>query len=147
MEELFTRLFNMVILGAIGYWYRKLHGPRMVPFKVSIYNFVFAVGCIFLMFASAAPTAKVVSGAFACQFTLVGAVHLITNDSEKYKKDADPWINSMILLMVVTSTLILVMDYPNTEPMLHSLIIGYAAAFLAYLFDTRKDKGRREGNL
>ena len=100
-----------------------------------------------MMFVSTVETVIVVCGAFACLFTLVGAVHLITNDYEKYNKDARIWVDSMMLLMAVTGIWMLAMDYPNTKPMLHSFIIGFAAAFLAYIFDSRRSARRKEETL
>ena len=86
-------------------------------------------------------------GAFACHLTLIGAVHMITNDCEKYKRDAKIWIDSMTLLMAVTGFLTLAMDYPNTKSTLHLLIIGFATGFLGAMLDPRRRTGRREENL
>ena len=92
--ELFKQLFNMVLIGTIGYWYWKVNRPQAYPFKVSIYNFVYAVGGILSIFLFAAETSKFVLAAFACYFAFTGTVHLITNDYEKYKKDAETFLDS-----------------------------------------------------
>ena len=144
---LFTQLFNIVLIGTIGYWYWKVNRPQAYPFKISIYNFVYAVGCIFLIFFSTAETTKFVAAAFACYFAFTGAVHLITNDYEKYKKDAETFLNSMMYLIVGIGALILVMDYPNTKQMLHSFIIGFAAAVIGNWFVQLKVSVLRRENL
>lgn len=145
--ELFTRLFNIVLIGTIGYWYWKVNRPKSYPFKISIYNFVFAVGCILLIFFSTAKTAKFVSAAFACYFAFTGAVHLITNDYEKYKKDAETFLDSMLYLIVGTGALILVIDYPNTKQMLHPFIIGFAIAIVSGWFTQLRAAVLRRENL
>ena len=136
--ELFTRLFNIVLIGTISYWYWKVNRPQAYPFKISIYNFVYAVGGILSIFLFAAETSKIVLAAFACYFAFAGAVHLITNDYEKYKKDAETFLDSMMYLIIGTGALLLVMDYPNTKQMLHLLIFGFAAAFIGGWFTRLK---------
>ena len=145
--ELFTQLFNIVLIGTIGYWYWKVNRPQAYPFKVSIYNFVYAVGGILLIFFSTAETVKFVAAAFACYFAFTGAVHLITNDYETYKKDAETFLDSMLYLIVGTGALILVMDYPNTKQMLPPFIIGFAAAFIGGWFVQLKASVLRRENL
>ena len=134
MVELFTRLSHMVLMGAIGYWYWKVSRPEAYPFKTSIYNFIFAIGCILAMFSTLAETSRFVAGAFACHFAFMGTVHLITNDYEKYKKDAESLIHSMTLLIAVSGILVLILDYPNTKQMLHAFIIGFATAIVGGWF-------------
>ena len=136
--ELFTQLFNIVLIGTISYWYWKVNRPQAYPFKVSIYNFVYAVGGILSIFLFAAETSKFVSAAFACYFAFTGAVHLITNDYEKYKKDAKTFLDSMLYLIVGTGALILIIGYPNTKQMLHPFIFGFAAAFIRGWFTELK---------
>ena len=119
----------------------------MPPFKVSIYNFILAVLFTFMMLAPTTGIEKVIGGAFACQFTLAGAVHLIINDRDEYKKEAKIWINSMTVLMGITSVLMLVMDYPNTKWILRPLIVGFATGFFGGLLDPRRYKVRKEENL
>ena len=104
--ELFKQLFNMVLIGTIGYWYWKVNRPKAYPFKVSIYNFVYAIGGILSIFLFAAETSKFVLAAFACYFAFTGTVHLITNDYEKYKKDAETFLDSMLYLIVGTGALL-----------------------------------------
>ena len=86
-------------------------------------------------------------GAFGAHFTLIGVVHLITNDCEKYEKDAKIWINSMTLLIAMTGFLALVMDYPNTKSTVHLLIIGFATGFFGAMLDPRRRKEVKEENL
>ena len=145
--ELFTQLFNMVLIGAIGYWSWKVSRPEAYPFKTGIYNFIFTIGCILIIFLPIAETSKFVSGAFACHFAFMGTVPLITNDYKKYKRDAESLINSMTFLIALTGILILIMNYPNTKQMLHSFIIGFAAAFVRGWFVQRKAAILRTENL
>lgn len=100
-----------------------------------------------MTFLSTAETAKFVSAAFACYFAFTGAVHLMTNDYEKYKKDAETFLDSMMYLIVGTGALILVIDYPNTKQMLHSFIIGFAVAIVGGLFTQLKVSVLRRENL
>ena len=137
----------MVLIGTIGYWYWKVNRPKAYPFKVSIYNFVYAIGGILSIFLFAAETSKFVLAAFACYFAFTGTVHLITNDYEKDKKDAETFLDSMLYLIVGTGALLLVMDYPNTKQMLHLLIFGFAAAFIGGWFVQLKDSVLRRENL
>ena len=145
--ELFTRLFNIVLIGAISYWYWKVNRPQAYPLKVGIYNFIFAAGGIFLNFFSTAETAKIVSAAFACYFAFTGTVHLITNDYEKYKQDAETFLDVMLYLIVGTGALLLVIDYPNTKQMLHPFIIGFAIAFVGGWFTQLKTAVLRRESL
>ena len=145
--ELFTRLFNIVLVGAIGYWYWKVHKPEAYPFKVSIYNFVFAIGCALVIFSPFAETSKIVSVVFACHFAFMGVVPLITNDYEKYKKDAEPLLILMTVLIAVTGIFVLAMDYPSTKHMFNSLIIGIAIAVVSGWFAHRKSVADKTENL
>jgi len=99
------------------------------------------------MFISTVEIERVFCGGLGCHFTLIGVVHLITNDSEKYEKDPKIWVNSMSLLIGITGVLALVMDYPNTKSILHPIIIGFATGFLGGIFDMRRSKEVKEENL
>lgn len=138
MKELFPELIHLVISIPVAYCLWQAHNLRISPFKVSVYNFILGI-----MFASMlmAPvgTLKVIGGAFACQFALAGAVHLIVNDRNAYKKDAKIWINSMTLLMGITSILMLVMDYPHTKSVLHAFVIGFVAGVLGGIFEMKRN--------
>lgn len=71
----------------------------------------------------------------------------ITNDYEKYKKDAEPLLISMTLLIAVTGILVLAMDYPSTKRMLNSFIIGIAIAVVSGWFAHRKSVAGKTENL
>ena len=151
MRELFPELLGVVITLAVAYCFYKAHEPTKPPFRASIYSFILAILLILIfivMLRSALVGIEIaLCGAFACHFTLIGAVHMITNDFEKYKRDAKIWVNSMTLLMAVTGFLALAMDYPNTKSTLHLLIIGFTTGFFGAMLDPRRRTGRREENL
>ena len=99
------------------------------------------------MFSPIAETSKFVSAAFACYFVFTGVVHLITNDYEKYKKDAETFLDAMLYLIVGSGALLLVIDYPNTKQMLHPFIIGFAIAIVGGWFTELKAAVLRRENL
>ena len=149
VSELLIQLIGVVITLLIAYCCFKAHEPTRPPFRASVYSFILAIVFIlvFILVMFMSPLVGVemaFCGAFACHFTLIGAVHLITNDCEKYERDAKIWINSMTLLMAITGFLTLVMDYPNTKSVLHPLVIGFVGGFLGSMLDARRTKGRRE---
>ena len=145
MIELFPKLIGVIITLLVAYCCFKSHESKSSPFKASVYSFIIAI--VFTL-ATLRPSLSEVEmiffGAFACHFTLIGAVHLITNDCEKYEKDTKIWINSMTLLIVVTGVLLLLMDYPNTKSILHSLALGFTAGFFGVMLDPRRKKEVKE---
>lgn len=147
MEELFPELIGVVVTLLTAYCFTKAHDLGMSPFRVSVYNFVLVILFIFMGLASAVDIVTILCWALACHFILVGSIHLITNDSEKYKQDARVWINSMTLLIGITGVLMLAIDYPNTKSVLHPLAIGFTAGFIGTLLNSRKDTRRKEENL
>ena len=146
MEELFSDLISVLVSVPMAYCIWQAHNLNKSPFKVGIYNFILVIAFAFLML-SPVGTVKVIGGAFACQFTLAGAVHLIVNDRSAYKENAKIWVNSMSLLMGTTSILMLVMDYPNTKSMLHGFIIGCLAGALGAIFPMVIDTKEKTENL
>ena len=71
----------------------------------------------------------------------------MTNDYEKYKKDAQTFLDSMMCLIAGTGILILVIDYPNTKRMFNSLIIGIAIGVVSGWFTHRKSVASKAENL
>ena len=147
MKGLFSQLIGIVITLLVAYCCWKAHDLKMSPFKVSVFNFILAILFAFMMLAPTMGIERVIGGAFTCQFTLAGVVHLMINDRHEYKKDAKIWINSMMFLMGITSILMLVMDYPNTKSTLYSLLVGFVTGFLGVLLDPRRGKVRKEESL
>lgn len=152
MIELLPELLKVVITLAVAYCFYKAHEPTRPPFRASVYGFILAILfiLIFILVMLTSPLVGIemaLCGAFACHFTLIGSVHLITNDCKKYQKDAKIWINSMTLLMAITGFLALVMDYPNTKSTVHLLIIGFATGFLGAMLDPRRRKEVKEEKL
>ena len=142
------QLIGVIITLLIAYCFFKAHQPTRPLFRASVYSFILAIVFILaVMLRSTLEIEKAFCGAFACHFTLIGAVHLITNDCEKYERDAKIWINSMALLIAITGFLTLVMGYPNTKSVLHPLVVGFAGGFLGVMLDPRRNTGRREENL
>ena len=134
MNELFPELMGVVVSILTACCILKAHDLRMSPFRVSVYNFVLVILFIFGVFGSTVEIEKLFCSAMACHFTLVGATHLVTNDAEKYKKDAKVWINAMTFLIGITGILLLCLDYPNTKSTLHSLAIGFTSGFVGGIF-------------
>ena len=148
MSELFIQLIGVVITLLIAYCFFKAHQPTIPPFRASVYSFILAIVFIlvFILVMLRSPPVGIemaLCGVFACHFTLIGAVHLITNDCEKYERDAKIWINTVTLLMAITGFLTLVMDYPNTKSVLHPLVLGFVGGFLGSVLDARRTKGRK----
>ena len=147
MEELLPELIKIVIVLAVAYCFYKAHEPKLSPFRRSVCNFILAIIFILSMFISAVEIERVFWGILGCHFTLIAAIHLITNDREKYEKDPKVWVNIMSLLLGTTGILALVMDYPNTKSTLHLLIIGFATGFLGTMLNPRRRKEVKEENL
>ena len=143
IEELFPDLISVSVSIPMAYCLWQAHNLNKSPFKVGIYNFILAIAFAFLTL-SYVGTVKIIGGAFACQFTLAGVVHLIVNDCNAYKKDEKIWVNSMSLLMGATSILMLVMDYPNTKILLHGFVIGCVAGALGSIFPIINTKEKTE---
>lgn len=145
MSELFPELIGVVVALLTAYCWFKAHDSKSSPFKASVYCFILAIAFTLAMLrASLSEVEMIFFGAAACHFTLIGAVHLITNDCEKYEKDAKIWINSMTLLMMGTGVLLLLMDYPNTKSVLHPLALGFTGGFFGVMFDPRRKKEAKE---
>ena len=144
MEELFSQLIPMIVALGFVYWWRKVDSPDVSPFKASLFYFFTAVAFIFQMLWYTAETTKIFCGGFASQFIFIAAVHLITNDSEKYQREASMWVTGLTALMVGTGVLMLAMDYLNTKPLLNPLIIGFVGGFLGAMLDARRAKWRKE---
>lgn len=140
MTELFPELIGVVVTLLTAYCFTKAHDLKMSPFVVSVYNFVLVILFVFMGLGFNVEIVVVVCWALSCHFTLVGSIHLITNDAEKYKKDAKIWINSMTLLIGTTGILALAMDYPNTKSVLHSLAIGFTAGFVGTALNVKRNK-------
>ena len=148
MVELFPELIGVVIALLTAYCCFKSHESKSSPFKASVYCFILTIVFILAMLRPSIVEAEMIFfGAFACHFILVGVVHLITNDCEKYEKDTKIWINSMTLLMVGTGVLLLLMNYPNTKSVLHPLAIGFTGGFFGVMLDPRRKKEVKEENL
>lgn len=147
MTELLPKLISVVTTLSIAYCCFKAHESKSSPVRACVCSFIVAIASIFLVFISTVEMERVFCGGLGCHFALVGTVHLITNDSEKYEKDPKVWVNSMSFLIAITGFLALVMDYPNTKSILHSLIIGFATGFLGGIFDIRRSKEVKEENL
>ena len=85
MEDLSVRLFAIVFAAGLAHWYRKVNRADISPFKASLFYFAVAMGFIFVMLWHPSETIKIFSALFASYQIFVAAVHLITNDSEKYQ--------------------------------------------------------------
>ena len=147
MEELFVQLFAIVFAAGLVHWYRKVNRPSISPFKASLFYFAVAVGFIFVTLWYASETIKVFSVLFAGYHIFVAAVHLITNDSEKYQREASVWVDGMLGLIAITGVLMLAMDYSNTKLMLNPILIGFAGGWVPGLFRRWSRKGHKEENL
>ena len=143
MEGLFSQLIPGIIALGFAYWYRKVDSPRVSPSKASFFYFFTAVAFIFQIFWYTAETTKIFCGAFASHFIFVGAVHLITSDSEKYQQEVSVWVNVLTGLMMGTGVLTLWMDYSNTKSVLNPLIVGFVLGSLGAMLDARLIKWRK----
>ena len=144
MEELFSRLIPMVVALGFVYWYRKVDSPDVSPFKASLFYFFTAIAFIGQIFWYTTETTKIFCAVFANHFIFVAAVHLITNDSEKYHQEASIWVTGLTFLMMGTGVLMLAIDYSNTKSLLNPLIVGFVTGFLGSMLEARRTKGRKE---
>lgn len=147
MEDLFSQLIPMIVALGFVYWWRKIDSPGVSPFKASLFYFFVAVAFILQMLWYPAETTKIFCGVLASHFIFVAAVHLITNDSEKYQQETSIWVTGLTVLMMGTGVLMLAMDYSNTKALLNLLIIGFVGGFLGSMLDARRSKERRENAL
>ena len=147
MEELFVSLFAIVFAAGLVHWYRKVNRADIPPFKVSVFYFAVAITFIFVMLWYDSETIKIFSALFASYQIFVAIVHLITNDSEKYQREASIWVDGMLGLIAITGVLTLAMDYSNTKPMLNPMLLGFAGGWVPELFRRWSGKERREVNL
>lgn len=148
MEELFSELIPMIIALGFVYWWRKVDTSDISPFKASLFYFFVGIAFVFQMLWYTAETTKIFCGGLASHFIFVAAVHLITNDSEKYQQEASVWVTRLTVLIIGTGVLMLAMDYSNTKSLLNLLIIGFVGGFLGSLLDARLTERRKEkGNL
>ena len=144
MEELFSQLIPMIVALGFVYWWRKANSPGVSPFKASLFYLFTAVAFVFQMFWDTAETTKIFCGGFASHFIFVAAVHLVTNDSETYHREASIWVFGLTCLMMGTGVLMLAMDYSNTKSLLNPLIIGFVGGFLGSMLDARRTEKRKE---
>lgn len=147
VEELFIRLFAIVFAAGLVHWYREVNKADISPFKASLFYFAVAMAFIFVMLWYTSETIKIFSALFASYQIFVGAVHLITNDSEKYQREASVWVEGMLGLMAITGVLMLAIDYSNTKPLLNPMLIGFAGGWVPGLFKRWSGKGNRKENL
>ena len=143
MKELFSQLIPGIVALGFGYWYRKVDSPGVSPSKVSLFYFFTAVAFIFQIFWYIAETTKIFCGALASHFIFVAAVHLITNDSEKYQQEASVWVNVLTVSIMGTGVLTLAMDYSNTKSVFNPLIAGFVLGSLGAMLDARLTKWRK----
>lgn len=144
MEELFSELIPMIIALGFVYWWRKIDRSDISPFKASFFYLFVAVTFILQMFWYTAETTKIFCGVLASHFIFIAAVHLITNDSEKYQREVSIWVTGLTVLMMGTGVLMLAMDYSNTKSLLNLLIIGFVGGFLGSMLDARLKRGKKE---
>ena len=144
MEELFSELIPMIIALGFVYWWRKIDRSDIAPFKAVFFYFFVAVTFIFQMFWYTAETTKIFCGVLASHFIFIAAVHLITNDSEKYQREGSKWVTGLTVLVMGTGALMLAMDYSNTKSLLNLLIIGFVGGFLGSMLDARLKRGKKE---
>ena len=141
MEDLFSQLIPMIVALGFVYWYRKVDSPGVSPFKASLFYFFVAMAFIFQMLWYTAETTKIFCGVLASHFIFVAAVHLITNDSEKYQQEASIWVTGLTGLMMGTGVLMLAMDYSNTKSVLNLLIVGSLVVFLVLCLTRGEPRG------
>ena len=147
MEDLFSQLIPMIVALGFVYWWRKVNSPSVSPFKASLFYFFAGVTFIFQVFWYTPETTKIFCGGLASHFIFIAAVHLLTNDSETYHREASIWVFGLTCLMMGTGVLMLAMDYSNTKPLLNPLIIGFIGGFLGSLLDARRTKEQKEESL
>ena len=148
VEDLFSQLIPMIFaLGFAYLWYKVNTSAHISPFKASLFYFLTGIVFILGMFLDTAETPRIFCGAFGSHFIFVAAVHLITNDSETYQREASVLVMGLTALIMGTGVLMLAMDYSNTKSVLNPLIIGFVSGFLGVVLDPRRNPGQKEVNL
>ena len=74
-------------------------------------------------------------------------MHLITNDSETYHREASVWMIGLTGLVFGTGVLMLALDYSNTKSLLNPVTIGFVSGFLGSVLDPRRARRKKEENL
>ena len=147
MAELFSLLIPMIVALGFVYWWRKIAESSVPPFKASLFYFFTAIVFILAMFLYTAETTRIFCGAFGIHFIFVAAVHLITNDSDAYRREALDLVMGLTALMMGTGVLMLAMDYSNTKSVLNPLIVGFVGGSLGAVLETRRAKWCKEERL
>lgn len=144
MEDLFSQLIPIIVALGFVYWWHKVDSPNATPFKASLFYFFTAIIFIVKMFGDTAETTKIFCGGLASHFIFVAALHLVTNDSETYHREASVWVFGLTGLVMGTGALMLAMDYSNTQALLNPLIIGFVSGSLGSLLNARRTETRKE---
>ena len=144
MEDLFFQLIPMIFALGFAYWWRKMDESSAPPFKASLFYFFTAITFILAIFFYTSETIRIFCAGFSSYLIFVAAVHLITNDTEKYQREVSVWVMGLMALMMGTGVLMLAMDYSNTKSVLNPLIIGFVGGSLGAVLDARRTKWRKE---
>lgn len=142
MGELFIGFYQIVVAAMLGRWADNVDAGKISPISVSLFYFLFAMVCIIGFRASTTTTLKMFYTAFGCNMVLISYVYLITNDHEKYHREAGAWISCLMGCFMVTAILTLVMDYSNTKTLLIYYLLGIASFCVPQFFKRRS--ARRE---
>lgn len=144
MEDLFSQLIPMIVALGFVYWWRKVDRTDISPVKASLFYLFTAITFMGQIFWYPAETTKIFCGGLASHFIFIAAVHLVTNDSEKYQREVSGWVMGLTGLMMGTGALMLAVDYSNTKSLLNPLIIGFVGGSLGAMLDARRAKWRRQ---
>ena len=147
MEDLFSQLIPMIFALGFAYWWRKMDESSVPPFTASLFYLFTAILFILAMFWSPTKTVRIFCGGLASYFVFVAAVHLITNDSKKYHREASIWVFGLTCSIMGTGVLTLAMDYSNTKSVLNLFIIGFVTGSLGAVLESRRAKWRKKENL
>ena len=144
MEDLFSQLIPMIFALGFAYWWHKVETSYISPFKASLFYFFTAIAFALGMFLYTSETLRIFCGGLASYFVFVAVVHLITNDSETYQREASVLVMGLTGLMMGTGVLTLAMDYSNTKSVLNLFIIGFVSGSLGAVLESRRTKWRKE---
>ena len=138
------RTHNLGLEGGLNF--RWQYRSNVTPFKASFFYLVVAIAFIFVMLWYTSKTIKIFSALFSSYLIFVSAVHLITNDSDNYQREASVWVNGMLGLITITGVLTLAIDYSNTKPLLKPMVLGFAGVGFRDSLDdgVAKGVGRRK---
>ena len=145
MDILFPELIDMIVLPMVLLLMYITDETDVNPIIKGALWFViptFSVRCVFLCDHV---SGRIFFAAVTGLSILIACTILIVNDNKKYRGKVKRWIDSLFILVVFISVVILIIDYSNSKEILISLILSILGALVAFIFSaiTKAIKSRK----